>query len=74
MFEFEEGIVEHLLKENRDFERLYKKHDQLKRRVDGAHVGAEQIDDLSLESLKKEKLFLKDKMALLIENHRQSHR
>jgi len=72
MFEFEGDIVEHLLKENKDFVRLYNKHDQLKRRVDGAHTGKEHLDDFSLETLKKEKLVLKDKMAELIENNRHS--
>jgi len=72
MFEFEGDIVEHLLKENKNFVRLYNKHDRLKRRVDGAHIGKEHLDDFSLETLKKEKLVLKDKMAKLIEHHRHS--
>jgi len=74
MFEFENDIVEHLLKDNKDFMRLYNKHDQLKRRVDGAYIGKEHLDDFSLETLKKEKLVLKDKMAMLIENHRHTAR
>jgi len=73
MFEYEEAIVEQLLKENNDFKRLYNKHGKLKRRVQDAHHGAEQLDDFSLETLKKEKLFLKDKMAVLIKNYRQTH-
>jgi len=73
MFEFEKEIVDSLLNENQDFKRLYEKHSQLKRRVDNVHEGAEVMDDLSLETLKKEKLYLKDKMAALIEDYRQTH-
>ena len=72
MFEFEKEIVEDLLKENKDFRRMYNKHDQLNRKVDHVNRGAESIDDFSLETLKKEKLLLKDKMAALIENRRQT--
>jgi uncharacterized protein YdcH (DUF465 family) len=73
MFEYEEAIVEQLLKENNDFKRLYNKHGQLKRRVEEVHRGREQLDDFSLENLKKEKLFIKDKMAALIEDYLQTH-
>ncbi len=73
MFEFEKEIVDSLLNENQDFKRLYEKHSRLKRRVESVHEGSEPLDDLSLEVLKKEKLFLKDKMAALIEDYRQSH-
>ena len=72
MFEFEKEIVENLLKENKDFRRMYNKHDQLNRKVDHARRGPESIDEFSLETLKKEKLLLKDKMAALIENHRHT--
>lgn len=72
MFEFEKEIVEDLLKVNDDFRRMYTKHGQLNRKVDHANHGAEVLDDFSLENLKKEKLLLKDKMAALIENHRQT--
>ncbi len=71
MFEFEKEIVEDLLKVNNDFRRMYNKHGQLKRKVAHANHGTEVIDDFSLEILKKEKLLLKDKMAALIEHHRQ---
>ena len=34
MFEYDEEIVENLLRENDDFKRLYAKHGQLKRKVE----------------------------------------
>ncbi|MEJ2762345.1 MAG: DUF465 domain-containing protein [Gammaproteobacteria bacterium] len=73
MFEYESEIVENLLSENEDFKRLFDKHDRLKRRVKEAHSGIEPMDDFSLENIKKEKLLLKDRMAVIIENYRRSH-
>lgn len=72
MSEFEKEIVNELLEVNKDFRRMYNKHDQLNRKVDHANHGDEAIDDFSLEALKKERLLLKDRMAVLIENHRQA--
>ncbi len=72
MFEFEKEIVQDLLKVNDNFRRMYNKHNQLNRKVDNANQRAETIDEFSLETLKKEKLLLKDRMAALIENHRHS--
>ena len=73
MFEFDQVIVDSLLAENSDFKRLYDKHGELKQRVKDANLGASGIDDYSLENMKKEKLFLKDQMAHLIEDYRRAH-
>ena len=73
MFEYDNEIVESLLSENKDFERLYAKHSQLKQRVDQANAGVEAIDYISLEQLKKEKLLVKDRLASLIEGYRRVH-
>ena len=70
--EFEKEIVDNLLKENDDFRRMYNKHDQLNRKVDNANHRAVSIDEFSLETLKKKKLLLKDRMAALIDSHRHS--
>ena len=73
MFEYDNEIVESLLSENKDFERLYAKHGKLKQRVEQANAGVEPIDDLSLEQLKKEKLMVKDRLAFLINDYRRVH-
>ena len=73
MFEYDNEIVESLLSENKDFERLYAKHGKLKQRVEQANSGVEPIDDLSLEQLKKEKLMVKDRLAILINDYRRVH-
>lgn len=70
MFEYDKNIVDTLLVENMDFKRLYEKHYELKQKVNDANVGAAPLDDYALETLKKEKLLLKDRMAAIIEEYR----
>ncbi|MEQ8289755.1 MAG: DUF465 domain-containing protein [Gammaproteobacteria bacterium] len=71
MFDQDQELVSHLLKESNDFRRLYEKHSDLKKTVQQAHEGDIGIDEFELEHLKKEKLLLKDRMAEIIENYRQ---
>jgi len=71
MFEYDNEIVESLLSENRNFERLYNKHNELKQKVEQANAGLDPIDEIALEQLKKEKLLVKDRLAGLIEGHRR---
>ena len=73
MFEYDNEIVKSLLTENKDFERLYNKHLLLKQKVDDVNTGAEALDEFSLEKLKKEKLLIKDRLAVLIEDYRRVH-
>jgi uncharacterized protein YdcH (DUF465 family) len=73
MFEYDHEIVESLLSENKDFERLYNKHGELKQKVEHENAGEMPIDELSLEKLKKKKLLVKDRLAGLIQNYRRVH-
>ncbi len=73
MFEFDEEIVEALLKDSVDFKRLYDKHMDLNHDVDSANTGDTPIEDMELEGMKKEKLYLKDQMAQIIGNYRKDH-
>jgi uncharacterized protein len=73
MFEYDKKIVNSLLNKNTSFKRLYDKHSELKNTVNEANAGNVGIDQLSLETLKKTKLNLKDRMALIIENYRHSN-
>lgn len=73
MFEYDQHIVNSLLSENNDFKRLYDKYDMLKQRVKEVNAGVVPMDDYSLENIKKEKLLLKDRMAHMIEDYRQTH-
>ena len=73
MFEYDQEIVDNLLVENSDFKRMYDKHVELKEKVHSANIGAEPMDDVTLENMKKEKLMLKDRMSVLIESYRREH-
>ena len=73
MFEYDQDIVEVLLNDNEQFQALYKEHNALKKRVRDAELGVLPLDDLSLGTMKKEKLLAKDKMAALIEQYRREH-
>ncbi len=73
MFEYEQEIVDTLLTENADFKRLYCRHGELKDKVKEANSGLVPLDDYALDTMKKEKLLLKDQMAAMISAYRQSH-
>lgn len=73
MFEHDQEIVNSLLNDNKDFKRLYEKHDVLKNTVKEANEKNINVDQVSLEGLKKEKLILKDRMATIIEDYKHSH-
>lgn len=72
MFESDEEIVQELLLSDEEFKRLYQKHHSLKEQVHQAHEGSLPLDDVSLENLKKQKLWLKDRMAAIIASRRRS--
>lgn len=69
MFESQREVVESLLTNDNAFKRLYEKYEDLKVDVDQANIGKKTIDDLTLNEMKKKKLFLKDQMAKIIEQH-----
>ncbi len=71
MFEYDQKIVQHLLTDDEKFQRLYRKHTELKEKVRDAELGVLPVDDLTLGTLKKEKLLAKDKMAAIIESYRR---
>jgi uncharacterized protein YdcH (DUF465 family) len=73
MFEFDQQIVDSLLSENIDFKRLYEKHDMLNQQVDEINSGNVTTDDVTLEKMKKEKLLLKDRMSVMIEDYKRQH-
>ncbi len=73
MFEYDEKIVNSLLTDSNDFQSLYRRHSELKEKVRDAEIGVLPLDDLTLSSMKKEKLLTKDKMAAMIEDYRRAH-
>ena len=73
MFEYDQDIVEVLLNDNERFQALFEEHNSLKERVRDAELGVLPLDDVSLGTMKKEKLLAKDKMAAMIEQYRREH-
>ena len=66
MFEHHQDLLAELIDKNEDFRRNYKRHQELDKRVTAAELGTAPMEDLALNRLKKEKLWLKDKLAVLI--------
>ena len=67
MFEHRQNKMEELMKENEDFRRIYNQHQELDKRVTAAELGTAPMDDLALNRLKKEKLWAKDRLAMLMD-------
>ncbi len=72
MFEHEQHIVDTLLSEDSNFKRLYHKHAELNEKVDAANSKSTTVDDYHLEDMKKRKLLLKDQMAAIISQYKQT--
>ena len=66
MFEHHQEEMEKLMKENEDFLRIYNRHQELDKRVTAAEVGTAPMEDLALNQLKKDKLWAKDQLALIM--------
>ena len=67
MFEHRQDKLDELIKENEDFRRIYDRHQELDKRVTAAELGTAPMEDLALNQLKKEKLWAKDKLAMLMD-------
>jgi len=64
MFERQQNKMDELIKDNEDFRRIYNRHQELDKRVTAAELGTAPMEDLALNQLKKEKLWVKDKLAV----------
>ena len=73
MFDNQQDTIDALILESEQFRRLYDKHAVLKTQVLQANEGDLAMDELDLEQLKKQKLQLKDEMAVLIQNYNAAH-
>jgi uncharacterized protein YdcH (DUF465 family) len=66
MFEHQQSKLNELINENEDFRRIYNRHQELDKRVTAAELGTAPMEDLALVKLKKEKLWIKDKLAVFM--------
>lgn len=72
MFEDDGDAVSALFAGNDRFRQLHDKHQELKKRVHAVEAGNEALDEEKLVLLKKEKLLVKDKLAAMVSEYRQS--
>lgn len=71
MFEDQQrDAVEALMKADAEFRRLYQRHKELNSKVDNAEIGVLPVDDMTLTSMKKEKLHIKERLQTMWD-HRQ---
>ncbi len=67
MFEHRQEKMEKLMKENKEFLRVFNRHQALDKRVTAAEIGTAPMEDLALNQLKKEKLWAKDRLARMMD-------
>ena len=67
MFEHRQEQMERMKQDNEDFLRVFNRHQELDKRVTAAEVGTAPMEDLALNQLKKEKRWVKDKLARMMD-------
>jgi uncharacterized protein YdcH (DUF465 family) len=71
MFENQpETAVEALLKNDEEFRELFRRHQELDKKVLDAELGTLPLDDVTLVKMKKEKLLAKDRLTRMLEQSR----
>ena len=68
--EYRDEITE-LKQDNRHFSRIFEKHNKLDQDVKDAEHGRVGMSDMAIETMKKEKLLLKDEMLKMILEYRK---
>jgi uncharacterized protein YdcH (DUF465 family) len=70
MFEGQESEIENLIRTNPEFRTLYQRHKELDKKVTDAELGVLPLDDVTLNQMKREKLWTKDRLTQIYESHR----
>jgi uncharacterized protein YdcH (DUF465 family) len=71
MFENQpETAVEALLNSDEEFRELFRRHQELDKKVLDAELGTLPLDDVTLVKMKKEKLLAKDRLTRMLEQSR----
>ena len=66
-------IISKLKVENAHFAKIFERHNELDKIITEAEEGRQPMDDLELETLKKEKLALKDEAYAMIIEYKKAH-
>jgi uncharacterized protein YdcH (DUF465 family) len=73
MFHEDRDVVTKLKVENAHFAKLFEKHNDLDDKVDAVEQGREHMDHFEFETMKKEKLKLKDEMYQMILEYKKAN-
>ena len=73
MFEQNQKEVEALMQSNAEFRSLYYRHKELDSKVRDAELGVLPMDDMTLLSMKKEKLQTKDRLTTLWDSRKAAN-
>jgi len=71
LHEYRDEIHE-LKQQNAHFAKIFEKHNELDQKIEDAEAGRIPMTDMELETLKKEKLLLKDEAYKMIMDYRKS--
>ena len=71
LHEYRDEIHE-LKQQNAHFAKIFEKHNELDQKIEDAETGRIPMTDLELETLKKEKLLLKDEAYKMILDYKKS--
>ncbi|WP_458699657.1 YdcH family protein [Sulfurospirillum sp. 1307] len=66
-------IISKIKTENAHFAKIFEKHNELDKTITDVEEGREHMDALELETLKKEKLKLKDEAYAMIMAYKKEH-
>ncbi|SAK55658.1 hypothetical protein AWB77_01644 [Caballeronia fortuita] len=66
MFPEYRDLISRLKSEDGHFSRLFERHNELDHRIHNMETGVTPADTFTIESLKKEKLMLKDKIYVVL--------
>ncbi|KIG03096.1 MULTISPECIES: YdcH family protein [Caballeronia] len=72
MFPEYRDLISRLKTEDAHFARLFERHNQLDHEIQNMESGVTPADAFAIESLKKEKLLLKDKMYVVLRKAAQA--
>lgn len=67
MFEQNDKEIESLMRTDSEFRVLYQHHKELDSKVRDAELGVLPMDDVTLHNMKKEKLWTKDKLLVMMQ-------
>lgn len=73
MFHEYRDEISKLKQQNAHFEKIFNEHNELDQKIANAENGIEPLGNLEIETLKKQKLLLKDQVYAMIMEYKKSN-